>query len=94
MGGGGVGQGEVLARVWEQLFSYVTHCINLIHIALRFPEDIPYGYRVGLHKNSLRNSTEGCNSIKMGVNPHRAHRRLLKEYFYKVLLKYLQWLGS
>ena len=40
--GGGVhglvGQGEVLAREWEQLFSYVTHCIN---IALRFHEDMP-----------------------------------------------------
>ena len=35
------GQGEVLAREWEQLFSYVTHCINLIHTALRFHEDIP-----------------------------------------------------
>ena len=31
-GGVGVGQGEVSAREWEQLFS----CINLIHIALRF----------------------------------------------------------
>ena len=44
-GGGGrqglAGQGEVLAREWEQLFSYVTHCINPIHIALRFHEDIP-----------------------------------------------------
>ena len=37
----GAGQGEVLAREWEQLFSYVTHCINLIHIALRLHEDIP-----------------------------------------------------
>ena len=35
------GQGEVLARKWEQFFAYVTHCINLIHIALRFHADIP-----------------------------------------------------
>ena len=35
------GQGEVLAREREQLFSYVTHCINLIHIDLRFHEGIP-----------------------------------------------------
>ena len=64
-GGGGAqglaGQGEVLARMSEHLFSYLTHCINLIHIILRFHEGIPYGYRVGLHKNSLRNSSEGCN---------------------------------
>ena len=38
---GRTGQGEVLAWEWEQLFSYVTHCINLIHIALSFHEDIP-----------------------------------------------------
>ena len=46
MGGGGrgqdrIGQGEVLAGEWEQLFSYVTHCINLIHIDLRVHEVIP-----------------------------------------------------
>ena len=65
--GGRAWQGkEVLERELEQLFSYVTHCINLIHIALQFHEDIPYGYRVGLHKNSLRNSSEGCNSKNMG----------------------------
>ena len=29
---------------WEQLVSYVTHCINLTHIALRFHEDIPQDY--------------------------------------------------
>ena len=88
------GQGEVLVREWEQfificdpLFQHNTHCLCL-------HEDIPKGYRVGLHKNSLRNSSEGCNSEKMGENTHTAHRRLLKEYFYKVLLKHLQWLGS
>ena len=49
-GGGGGGRawqgkgGDVLAREWEQLFSCVTHCINLIHIALCFNEDIPLGY--------------------------------------------------
>ena len=45
MGGGGMqdraGQGKVLAGKWEQLFAYLTHCINLIHIALSFHEDIP-----------------------------------------------------
>ena len=40
-GGGGAGEGEVLAREWEHLFSYVTHYINLIHIALRFHDNIP-----------------------------------------------------
>ena len=43
-GGGRAGQsraGQGLAGEWEQLFSYVTHCINLIHIALQFHEDIP-----------------------------------------------------
>ena len=48
-GGGGAGgggekglarQGEVLAREWAQLFSYVPNCINLIHIAFRFHEDV------------------------------------------------------
>ena len=36
-------QGEVLAREWKQLFNYftVTPCINQIHIASRFHEDIP-----------------------------------------------------
>ena len=29
------------AGEWEQLLSFVTHCINLIHISLRFHEDIP-----------------------------------------------------
>ena len=61
-GGGGVGRGRAMGGVgkgWEQLFLYVTHCINLIHIALSsfcFHEDIPKDYRVGLHKNSIRNS--------------------------------------
>ena len=41
MRGGLAGQGEVLAREREQLFSYMTHCINLIHIAVRFHEDVP-----------------------------------------------------
>ena len=56
MGQGLAGQEEVLARNLKQIFSYVTHCINLIHIALHFLEDRPQGYRVGLHKNSLRKS--------------------------------------
>ena len=34
-------QGEVLAGEWEQLLSYVAHCVNLIHIALNFYQDIP-----------------------------------------------------
>ena len=29
-------QGEVLSGEWEQLLSYVTHCISLIHVALNF----------------------------------------------------------
>ena len=46
MGGGGgrrglARQGEMLAREWEHLFSYSTHCINVIHIGLRFHENIP-----------------------------------------------------
>ena len=41
LGGGRAGHGEVLAGEWKQLFSYVTHCINLKNIALRFNEDIP-----------------------------------------------------
>ena len=45
-GGGRQGQGEVLAGEWEQLFSYVTYCINLIHIAFNFHQDIPWGYQV------------------------------------------------
>ena len=44
-GGGGsqgkAAQGEVLAREWEQLLSYVTHCIDLIHSALHFHQDGP-----------------------------------------------------
>ena len=40
-GGGGAGQGDVFAGAWEQLFSYLTHSINLIHIALNFHQDIP-----------------------------------------------------
>ena len=43
----GAGQGRArgqLAGQWEQLFSYVTHCINLVYIALHFHEDIPKGY--------------------------------------------------
>ena len=34
------GQGEVLARECEKLFSCVAHCIYLIHIALCVHEDI------------------------------------------------------
>ena len=46
LGGGGgrksrTGQGEMLAGEWEQLFSYVTHSINLIYINLNFHQDIP-----------------------------------------------------
>ena len=56
VGGGGsgekvlgrAGQREVSAKEWEQLFSYMTHCINLIHII----NQGLHGY--GLHKNSLR----------------------------------------
>ena len=40
-GGGRARQGEVLVGRVELLFSYVTHCINLIHIALYFHQDIP-----------------------------------------------------
>ena len=44
-GGGGTtgwqNRGGVDRGVREQLFSYVTHCINLIHIALNFYQDIP-----------------------------------------------------
>ena len=43
-GGEGAGLGRargVLVIEWEQLFSYVTLCVNLIHIALGFHEDIP-----------------------------------------------------
>ena len=38
----------------EQLFSYVTHCINLIHIAINFHQDISYRYLVihNLHKTA------------------------------------------
>ena len=45
-GGGGfwAGQGEKLAGKWEKLFSYVTHCINPIHI--NFRQGIAYGYLV------------------------------------------------
>ena len=60
MGGGAGGgremeQGEGLAGEWEQLFSYVTHCINLIHIAINFHTNIPYvTWLYGLHKNRLK----------------------------------------
>ena len=27
-------------------FLYVTHCLDLIHIAIKFHQDIPYGYLV------------------------------------------------
>ena len=40
VGGGIAGQGEVLAGQEERLFSYVTHCSNLIHIDLNFHPDI------------------------------------------------------
>ena len=31
-------------RKEEQSFLYVTHHLNLIHIAIKFNQDIPYGY--------------------------------------------------
>ena len=47
-------KGEVLAGEWEQLFSYVTHCINLINIALDFSSRYSIGLpSYGLHKNNL-----------------------------------------
>ena len=47
LGRAGQGKGKgVLASESEQLFSYVTHCIFLIHIDFRFHEDIPYGYLI------------------------------------------------
>ena len=33
-------------RKGEQSFLYVTDCLNLIHIAIKFHQDIPYGYLV------------------------------------------------
>ena len=30
-------------RKGEQSFLYVTHCLELIHIAIKFHQDIPYG---------------------------------------------------
>ena len=47
MGGGEGGRaGQVLAGEWEQLFSYVTHYINLQHTALDFHQAIPKGYLI------------------------------------------------
>ena len=47
----------------------------------------------GLHKCSLRNLSKGCNSKN-----ERKHTRLIEDFSVnisiKVLLKYLQWLGS
>ena len=49
-GGGGEGAGpgyrerEGIHREWEQLLSYVLHCINLIYMAINFHPDIPLGY--------------------------------------------------
>ena len=36
-------------RKGEQSFLYATHHLNLIHIAIKFNQDIPYGYLVMAH---------------------------------------------
>ena len=33
-------------RMREQSFLYATHCLDLIHIAIKFHQNIPYGYLV------------------------------------------------
>ena len=37
---------EVVGRDGEHLFSHFTNCINLIHTAINFYQDIPCGYLV------------------------------------------------
>ena len=39
--GGGGGAGQMLKGEWKQLFSDVTHCINLINFAFNFHQDCP-----------------------------------------------------
>ena len=36
-------------RKGEHLFLYKTHRLNLIHIAIKFHQDVPYGYLVMAH---------------------------------------------
>ena len=33
-------------RKREQSFLHVTHCLDLIHLAMKFRQNIPYGYVV------------------------------------------------
>ena len=37
---------EVTQKLRAIFFLYVTHGLNLIHIAIKFHQDIPYGYLV------------------------------------------------
>ena len=48
-----------MAGEWEQLFSYVTYCIDLIHIAINFHQDIPYIYQLWFAQEHQRLSSYG-----------------------------------
>ena len=46
-------------RKGEQSFLYVTNCLNLIHITIKFHQDIPYGYLLMVPKRLVKNFIKG-----------------------------------
>ena len=43
-------------------FWYVTHHLNLIHIAIKFRQGIPYGYLLMVRTRSVKLYSKGSNS--------------------------------
>ena len=68
-------------RKGEQTFMYLTHRLNLIHIAVKFHLDIPYGYLVMAHTmivwKKKSNQREVTQKVRKGEQPFlHATRRL------------------
>ena len=58
----------------EQSFLYETHRLYLIHIAIKFHLDMPYGYlSYGMHKDSMgkkqSNQKEVIQKVRKGEQP-------------------------
>ena len=81
-GGGGGGAvhgraGKGLAGEWEQLFSNVTHCLNLIHIFIKI-----------FHMASkLWLAQEQPQKIPKGPKNERKYTRLIEDFYRNIFIK-------
>ena len=82
---GGVGKGVgAIIFICDPLYQPYTHYVTF-----------SWRYSIGqCTRTALEIFQRDVTPKQMSENTHRAHKRLLKEYLYNVLLRYLQWLGS